>query len=150
MPMSTEVRVFAHERGNVYMRQIADLLVGEMGRLGLVARIVTRGIPGGSNTLDIVVAPHEYTFLEPGLSGDRAVAVMSRCVALTTEQPGTPWFQASVALCRECPVVADVSRVAADSMAADGLAAEALAWATPLTGTDGAVARSLIVPSTSC
>jgi hypothetical protein len=127
--MVARVRLFAHRRGNVYMREIARLLGDELADLGVESELVTSGMPGREppgTVLDVVVAPHEYAVFEPMMQGERAVEVMSRCAAVTTEQPGTPWFSNGVAIVRSCPAVVDVSPVAAELMAAAGIAAEAL------------------------
>jgi hypothetical protein len=107
------------------MRQIGDLLAGELRGLGIDAVIATSGVPGRGDDLDIVIAPHEYVVLE-GIEPRDAVDVFGRCALVTTEQPGTVWFEAELGLCRESPAIVDVNPIAADWLAAHGLAAEAL------------------------
>lgn len=121
---SGAVRVFAHARGNVYMRELAALLVAEMKRCGVRASVVTQGRPGGSGSLDVVVAPHEYAAFEPSMVGERGQDVMTRCAAVTTEQPGTVWFETSRWICQYCPVIVDVNEVSAKLLVAHGMPVE--------------------------
>jgi hypothetical protein len=131
--MAVPVRLFAHRQGNTYMRQIADLVLGELQRSGVEAHLVDRGLPGGDASIDIVVAPHEYAYFEPALGGPRGEDIMAECAALLTEQPGTAWFTRALDLCRTSPVLADLSHVAADVAVGCGLPAEPLGFGyTPL------------------
>jgi hypothetical protein len=131
--MAVPVRLFAHRQGNTYMRQIADLVAGELVRSGVDAHVVDRGVPGGGASIDVVVAPHEYAYFEPALAGPHGEELMAGCAALLTEQPGTAWFTRALDLCRATPVLADLSEVAAEVAVGCGLPVEPLGFGyTPL------------------
>src|SRR3974390_944102 len=96
------VRVFAHEAGNVFMSDLAELVAAESRDLGRTVEARTAGIPFADDALNVIVAPHEYFQMEPEISTDRRSELVRSCALLTTEQPGTPWFELSTSIATAC------------------------------------------------
>ena len=63
--MNARARVFAHHRGNLFMREIGLWIVEGLRGLDVDAELETLGLPGQQpDVIDIVVAPHEYFLFE--------------------------------------------------------------------------------------
>jgi hypothetical protein len=102
------LRIFAHRAGNIFMQDLAELVAAEARDLGRSVEIRTAGAPVPDGALGIVIAPHEYFHLEPEVSPDRWPEFARSCAFLTTERPGTPWFELSASISRACPAVVDI------------------------------------------
>ena len=103
------VRVFVAERGNAFMRDIASWIAEAAEQTGREATVVADGrLPGARDTIELVVAPHEFYAL--GHWSDRAVdhAVRSS-VPVCTEQPGTTWFDITSLYAGRSPLVLDIN-----------------------------------------
>ena len=133
-------RVFASRHGNVYMLEIAQLLVDGFADMGVTAELHLDGLPR-SNT-DIVVAPHEFYGLLEGVDEPAKVASARCSVALTTEQPNTKWFEEGFRYARFAPLILDLNRSSVDEFRRRGVRAEHLpvgfhpSWAAPSLGMD--------------
>jgi len=106
-------RVFVSERGNVFMREIADHLVEALAATGRDAELVTDRLPepigpGDSALQQLVVAPHEFFVLFPASEIDR-VRAASHAVCINTEQQGTPFFDLAMQYARHARVVLDIN-----------------------------------------
>ena len=103
------VRVFVAERGNAFMRDIASWIAEAAEQTGREATVVADGrLPGARDTIELVVAPHEFYAL--GHWSDREVdhAVRSS-VPVCTEQPGTTWFDITSLYAGRSPLVLDIN-----------------------------------------
>jgi hypothetical protein len=119
--MSSRARVFAHEHGNVFMREIALWIVEGLRGLEVDAELETLGLPGQrADTMDIVVAPHEYFLFEtvgPALLQE----CLARCALVNTEQPGSQWFETALLYLRLAGVPSDINAVGATAQRAHGI-----------------------------
>lgn len=91
-----DIGIYVSSRGNFFMREMAHLLGDGLRELGL--RVVVgdeRSSPDRRRRHSIIVAPHEFFILGRGASWARH-DVVSSCVMLSTEQPQTSWFRASL------------------------------------------------------
>lgn len=106
-------RVFVSERGNVFMREIADHLVEALAAGGRAAEVVTDRLPeplasGDDPLSQLVVAPHEFFVLFPASEVDRARSA-AHAVCINTEQQGTPFFDLAMQYARRGRVVLDIN-----------------------------------------
>jgi len=120
-------RVFVSERGNVFMREIADHLVEALAATGRDAELVTDRLPepigpGDSALQQLVVAPHEFFVLFPASEIDR-VRAASHAVCINTEQQGTPFFDLAMQYARHARVVLDINTHSLGAIRRLGLAA---------------------------
>jgi hypothetical protein len=119
--MITRARVFAHHRGNVYMREIATWIVDGLRALDVEAELENLGLPGQRHdALDIVVAPHEYFHFE---SAGAALlrSTLARCALVNTEQPGSQWFDGALPYLAMAGVACDMNPVGAEAQRAHGI-----------------------------
>ena len=103
--------MFAHHRGNLFMREIALWIVEGLRGLDVDAELETLGLPGQQpDVVDIVVAPHEYFLFET--AGTALLQeCLGRCALVNTEQPGTQWFEAALPYLRMAGVAADINAI---------------------------------------
>lgn len=120
------LEVFVSPHGNGFMHDIAAWLVEAGGLLGRSARLRDDGsLPTDPSALNLVVAPHELYVL--GGYTDRQIAAAARVsVPVTTEQPGTTWFDLSRIVCTASPAVLDINAHGAAAMRAAGIDARHL------------------------
>jgi glycosyltransferase involved in cell wall biosynthesis len=119
------VNVFAAERGNAFMTDIARWLVEAAQLCGRPASLHQHGLPCEDGAINLVVAPHELFGLSEA-SDDDGGAAMSVSVPVCTEQPGTPWFNLTAALVGEAPLVLDINQHGVDALRARGFDAHHL------------------------
>jgi hypothetical protein len=120
-------RFHVARNGNLFMRDIAQLLVAGLNDLGIAADVVLDGIPvGGDGVVDVIVAPHEYAAVGPGLARDDLDAVVARSVLLTTEQPHSSWWTDQLDLVAQARAVLDINVVGCWEFEAEGIASEHL------------------------
>jgi hypothetical protein len=119
--MTSRARVFAHHRGNVYMREIALWIVDGLRALDVDAGLETLGLPGQRrDTLDIVVAPHEYFLFEsagPALLRE----CLAHCALVNTEQPGSQWFDGALPYLAMAGVSCDINGLGVETQRAHGI-----------------------------
>ena len=120
-------RVFVSERGNVFMREIADHLVEALVAGGRHAEVVTDRLPdtlapGADPLSQLVVAPHEFFVLFPASEVDLTRAA-ANAVCINTEQQGTPFFDLAMQYARRGRVVLDINTHSLGAIRRLGLAA---------------------------
>ena len=116
-------RVFVSERGNVFMREIAEHLVEGLVAQGRPAELVTDELPGdGDPARQLVVAPHEFFPLFAAAEADRLRAA-GRAVCINTEQPATPFFATALAYAELGPFTLDINRFSLDALRRRGVTA---------------------------
>lgn len=139
---SSPVRVFVSAVGNQFMVDIADAIVEACGELGRDAELVVGGLPA-AGAVNLVVAPHEFFALHD--ADDRAIAAaLPHTITLSTEQPGTPWFETGLRYASRARARYDINRHGADAATARGVATRwlqlgatrSMAAAMPATGRD--------------
>ncbi len=117
------VKVFVAADGNEFMKDIAGWIV-EACR-GRRATLHQDELPCADGSINLVVAPHE--FFELYDAPRRALqAAASQSVCVSTEQPGTPWFELTVDACRRAQYVLDINHHGVDAMRARGIRARHL------------------------
>jgi len=100
-------------KGNVYMREIAELVVAALRDLGRDTELRVDELPTAvPGQVDLVVAPHElFTLLEHvPLDARREAARRSVCIGV--EQPGTTWFEISAGFSALGPMALDINPLA--------------------------------------
>lgn len=113
-------------RGNVFMREIAQLVVAALTDLGRDAELRADAVPVAQpGQIDLVVAPHEYFTLADLSHGERRAAAR-RSICIGTEQPGTPWFELSAAWAAAGPVALDINPLAVRALRRRGVDAHLL------------------------
>lgn len=118
------VRVHVSERGNAFMRDIAEWIVEAAALAGRDAVLET-GLPKADGMIHLAVAPHEL-FPLSGASPAEVDAAVAASVLVCTEQPGTPWFDTTLDLARRAAAVLDINVVAVDALRAAGVDARHL------------------------
>jgi len=114
------VRVFVAERGNGFMRDIADWFVDAAAATGRPCTLVTDDLPAVDGSINLVIAPHEFFELHTAPKLDlRRAAAASICVG--TEQPGTPWFRLTADACRRGLVSLDINPQGAAALRSEGI-----------------------------
>jgi hypothetical protein len=94
---SLRVRIFVSGRGNVFMTDIAESLRQAFLELNVNATLERSGLPTAtSNTLNFVLAPHEYFLLLDEFSEEDRLESARACIPICTEQPGTHRFEEGV------------------------------------------------------
>ena len=78
------------------------------------------GLPTDDGAVHLVIAPHEFFRLRSEKPAALRAA-LACSVLVTTEQPGTPWFEFTVDLARGARAVWDINRVATDALASRGV-----------------------------
>lgn len=118
--------VFVSPYGNAFMGDIASWLVEAGELLGRRSRLRDDGsLPSDPAVLNLVVAPHELYTL--GGYTDRQIDEAARVsVPVTTEQPGTTWFELTRIVCAASPAVLDVNAHGTAALRATGIDARHL------------------------
>ncbi len=110
--------------GNLFMRDLAQLYAAALGDLGFDAQVKVDGIPTGeAGVVELIVAPHEYFVVGPQLTDRERRAVARRCAMLTTEQPGSHWWEVQRPWVEMAPFVMDISPVGTEELNRSGIAA---------------------------
>jgi len=119
------VNVFAAERGNAFMTDIARWLVEAAQLCGRAASLHQDRLPAADGSINFVVAPHELFGLSHA-TDDELRRAMSASVPICTEQPGTPWFNLTAALVADAPFVLDINQHGVDALRVRGFEADHL------------------------
>jgi hypothetical protein len=103
--------VYASAFGNVFMTEIAEALTAAITRSGREARLHRNGLPAqAAGTINMVVAPHEYFTLYPGVSEAALVKAAAASISVGVEQPGTYWFEYGARYASYGPLAIDINR----------------------------------------
>ena len=119
------VNVFAAERGNAFMTDIARWLVEAAQLCGRAASLQQDRLPAADGSINFVVAPHELFGLSHA-TDDELRRAISASVPICTEQPGTPWFNLTAALVADAPFVLDINQHGVDALRVRGFEADHL------------------------
>lgn len=127
MPGIVRANVFVSAAGNLFMTELAELLVAGLRDMGVEAELRRSGLPTPeSAVVDIVVAPHEYFLLLPRDQREAAAESVEHCSVLLTEQPGSPWFDLSLAYATRASAVLDINPAGVTTLRALGIDAHLL------------------------
>lgn len=107
------IQLFVASRGNHCMIEIAQLFHEGFLAIGVKSEIVFDGTPNPEDKqlYPIVVAPHEYLplCLQPRYDPEECHRIISQCYVITTEQPGSSWFDESCTAALEARGVFDIN-----------------------------------------
>jgi GT2 family glycosyltransferase len=109
-----QIELFATSKSNLFIIEIGELIAAGFRELGCAAQLRIDQFPAEncpSDTLQIVVTPHEYynLFLSEQISSERAHELTSNVVLLCTEQPETVWFHGNLQWAARARAVADIN-----------------------------------------
>ena len=118
------IRLLVSGLGNIFMRELAEYLRNALTSEGHTAELVVDGTPVlSAEIVNVIVAPHEYCLLDP-LFGQRDQSeLLARCVLVSTEQPGTSWFETSAAYCAKAGLVFDINEEGVSALRERGVEA---------------------------
>ena len=119
------VKVFVAAAGNGFMRDIAEWLVEAAHLAGHDASLHSEQAPSADGSINLVVAPHEF-FALSGLHGSQMQRAAAASVCVATEQPGTPWFEASLEACSAGLTTLDINPHGVAALRAKGVNAHHL------------------------
>ncbi len=111
------------------MDEIAELLSAALGDLGHPAGVRRHGLPEASpGHINLVVAPQDYFgfSLAFGTPDADVLAAAAASVLVTTEQPGTAWFDRSLRYLAASPLTLDLHAQVAEQLVATGFPARHL------------------------
>jgi hypothetical protein len=104
------------------MTELAELLAAALRDLDRDVEVVSEGLPATDRgVVNLVVAPHEYFTLLPGVDEERLMEAASRSVLVATEQPGTTWFETSARFAVASPLTLDINRAGAEELVRRGV-----------------------------
>ncbi len=108
-----QTRLFVSPQGNLFMTEIAALVRAALCDLGSETELVGDELPDvRPGWVNLVVAPHEFFPLFPGVSDAQCLEAASCSVMLSVEQPGTPWFGLGNEYSRVAAAVFDINELA--------------------------------------
>jgi Glycosyl transferase family 2 len=108
---------------NVFFGEILDAFGDALREHGYSVERSVDTFPEPADDLVCLVIPHEYVALVDPLAHPTP-AQLRRTVAISTEQPGTPWFETAVDVAERAGAVVDINRLAAQEMGRRGIRAD--------------------------
>jgi GT2 family glycosyltransferase len=108
---------------NVFFGEILEAFGDALREHGYAVERSVDAFPEPAEDLVCLVIPHEYVALVDPLAHPSA-AQLRRTVAISTEQPGTAWFDTAVEVAARAGAVVDINRLAAKEMRRLGVAAD--------------------------
>ena len=119
------VTVVSASEQNAYFEDIERSVCHALQLLGADVRHAVNGFPPPAPDDVFLVIPHEFLALTHPTSHPDG-PTLARTIALTTEQPGTSWFDLSREFCTRSAATLDISRVGASALRASGVPAKHL------------------------
>lgn len=122
------VEVFVHSAGNIFMREIAELVSAAFTAAGFPASLLDEqsaldSTTHASSPPRLIVAPHEF-FLLPGKDGRTVPAEWAKdALLLNVEQLHTDWFRKGLGSLKQARGVFDINLQSAAVLAQAGLPA---------------------------
>jgi CTP:molybdopterin cytidylyltransferase MocA len=108
---------------NVFFGEILEAFGDALREHGYAVERSVDCFPEASEELVYVYIPHEYTALVDSLAHP-TVEQLSRTVSISTEQPGTSWFEHAFGIAAQSGAVVDINPLAAEEMNRRGVAAQ--------------------------
>ena len=121
----TSLCFVSSRRGNHFMTEILDALVGSLVAEGIAAEHVLDEFPDRDADTAYVVIPHEFFAVNPTERWPRR-GQLRRTVGLCVEMPGTPWFERSVGFAQHVGATMAISGGATAQLKLRGVKAEML------------------------
>ena len=120
--MTPSYHVYISDKGNLYMTEIASLIAATLSDIGYHTVFPAPGLPEkAKDRINLVIAPHEFFSLQPERSERELLTAAEASVCVTTEQPGTSWFEMGAHYASRGPMVLDINPYAAHAMAERGV-----------------------------
>jgi hypothetical protein len=120
--MRTVFNVFVNARGSIVETEIAELIATAMLDLGHEVVFPAPGLPEAHrNTVNLVVAPHEFFHLQPDRTERELLRAAKASVSIGIEQPGTSWFELGTHYASLGSTVLDISPYAIAELNRRGL-----------------------------
>jgi hypothetical protein len=125
--MTPRYNIYVSKRGNLFMSELAQLIASAIGDLGRNAKVLTEGLPErSSGTVNLVLAPHEFFVLQGGRSEKELLEAAAASVSISTEQPGTSWFELGQRFSAVGPFALDINQHAVTELCRRGIDARVL------------------------
>jgi len=105
---------------NVFFGEILEAFGDALSEQGYEVERSVDTFPELADDLVCLVIPHEYVALVDPLAHP-SPAQLRRTVAISTEQPGTAWFETAVDVAERAGAVVDINRLAAQEMNRRGI-----------------------------
>ena len=122
----SRVDLFATTKSNLFILEIGHLIAAGFRELGCESQLLLDQIPAkfpDSDTLQIIVTPHEYynLFLRQEIPLKQARELTENVVLFCTEQPETGWFYNNLPWAARARAVADLSSLGVAAYRARGV-----------------------------
>ena len=104
------------------MNELLEAVAFEVGTLGVRAQMSFDRFPEVDGAVYVVI-PHEY-FATAAPSAHPSATQLRRTIAFCVEQPGTPWFDTTVAYARTAAAAVDINQLGARELRRRGIPAE--------------------------
>jgi hypothetical protein len=110
---------------NVFFEELLTALRRELEAVGVQTETTEDHFPPARDDVVYIFVPHEYLPLtEP--AAHPSAAQLRRSIAITTEQPGTAWFEEAAAVAAHTAQVLDINRLGVAELRRRGIAAKLL------------------------
>ena len=109
-------------RGNSFMNELLDAVAFEVAQLGVTVERALDRFPEAEGGVYVVI-PHEFFATAPR-SAHPDDAQLRRTIAFCVEQPGTPWFDLTVARARTAAAAVDINTLSVRELGRRGVAAQ--------------------------
>jgi len=117
-------KVFVSSSGNIFMAEIAAAIADSIEATGREVSRHSRGLPQAEpGTINLVVSPHEFFFLQEGPSEAEIVRSAAESITIGVEQPGTSWFEAGARYASYGQIAVDINRRGVHELRRRGLEA---------------------------
>ena len=123
MPGKPRICLVSASEENVFFGEILEAFGEALAADGYEIGRSVDCFPPPEDDLVYLYIPHEYTALVEQLAHP-TVEQLSRSVAISTEQPGTSWFDHAFGVARQAGAVVDINPLAAEEMKRRGVEAE--------------------------
>ncbi len=123
MPGKPRICLVSASEENVFFGEILEAFGEALAADGYEIERSVDCFPPPQDDLVFLYIPHEYTALVDSLAHP-TLEQLSRSVAISTEQPGTSWFDHALGVARQVGAVVDINPLAAEEMRRHGVEAE--------------------------
>jgi len=110
---------------NAFFGELMEALRAGLAEAGVATETAVDHFPALSDQRVYIVVPHEYVRLTDA-SAHPTDAQLRRTVVIATEQPGTPWFEDSIAASQRAAVTLDTNPVGVAARRKQGIRARRL------------------------
>ena len=123
MPDRPRICLVSASEENIFFNEILEAFGEALAHDGFEIERSVDCFPPPAEDLVYLYIPHEFSTLVDPLAHP-TLEQLSRTVAISTEQPGTSWFEHASGFARHAGGVVDINPLAAEEMRRRGIAAE--------------------------